>query len=85
MITVYHSTNSITWRHEWMTVTYWRHVLPQHELNHLENAKVLPQHELNRLEDILSQCYSMPQHELNRPGYIFDFLIHYLIGILQTV
>ena len=52
------------------TVTYWRHVLPQHEINHLENAKVLPQHELNRLEDILSQCYSLPQHELNRlEGY----------------
>ena len=36
-----------------MSVTYY--VLPQHEVNHLENIEFLPQHEVNRLEDILSQ------------------------------
>ena len=28
------------------------HVLPQHELNHLEDAMILPQYKLNCLEDV---------------------------------
>ena len=39
-----------------MMVMVRRHVLPQHETNHLEDAEGLPQYEVNRLEDFGEAC-----------------------------